>query len=107
MKDEYQKIRDYFIELIDNFRNEFSNEPKIKEGKTNFAEEFSEPCQISILWMRREGKYDYQIVMKSKNPKVADKEIRIFGPYSLKEQEEVKSLEKLLSEEFFKCRTHW
>lgn len=106
MQDEYQKIRDYFVEFIDSFRKEFGDEPKIRDGKRNFATEFSEPCQLSILWMRRDDQHDYQIAMKTKNPKMPDNEISVFGPFSLKQQETVASLEKLLSDEFFRFVEH-
>ena len=48
MQEDHQRIRDYFIKLIDKFRNEFGNEPKIKEGKWNFAEEYSDPIKVKI-----------------------------------------------------------
>lgn len=102
MEKDYDNIRKWILSLISQFRKEFGKEKKLIEGKFNFAENFSEPCQIAILWMRRNDKHDYQILLKVHNLARNDKEVTIYGPYSLDNKNDVKNLEKLLEKDFFK-----
>ncbi|MHA1954673.1 MAG: DUF4145 domain-containing protein [Candidatus Heimdallarchaeaceae archaeon] len=95
-------LKKFIVDLIDEYRNEFASEEKILDGRYKFPLELSEPCQISLLWMRREEQYDYQIILKTKNPNKNDKQVTIFGPYSIDNDNDVRKMERLLEVEFFR-----
>lgn len=101
-EEECKKIEKYIQTLIEEYRKEFSNEPKIQERRYIFPLELSEPCQITLLWLKKDNLFDYQIVLNTKNPKIKDKEIAIHGPYSIEDENDIKEIERLIYGDFFK-----
>ncbi len=75
---ERQKLQEWFIELITEFRKEYEKFRKTKTfGKSIMEFEF--PCQVEIFWIKEPC--EWQIIVITHDPERSDKEIIIYGPF--------------------------
>lgn len=96
MEDEIVASKNWFVEAIDSFREEFGDREEIKEKKYNFAENFSFPCQILSLCLKSKRDVNYQISLVTHNEKLEDKIVEVFGYYSIDDENDTRRLEELL-----------
>lgn len=76
------EIEEWFLSFIDFFREKFKSlKPKEKKASERTLTDFSEPCQILIVSAKDPS---FQILICSHNADLADKIIKIFGPYENK-----------------------
>ena len=88
------KIRTWFIQIIDSFREEYE---KLSESEKRFltnADDYRPPCQIEVFWLSEP--IEYQLIVTSHDPDRPDKEIIINGPF--RGYEFVDEIEKIMNE---------
>ncbi len=92
-----EKIRDWFIEFINRFREKSEELSKDDYKWIMGMENLFSPLQIHIFWFRNEyRKINLQIVLFTKWIDIPDLEIKIYGP--IKFSESVEQAENILNE---------
>ncbi len=90
-----------FSDLVDKFREKFRDSKPIIEGRDRFDKNFRKPCQFTILWIKFRNEQDFQLILKSNNPKIPDKKLKFYGPFSLESEKQTKDIEEVLKRVFF------
>lgn len=96
MESEKETIKNWLLEIIEKFREKYSDREEIKEKKRIFAENFSKPCQVLVLWLKSKKQIDYQILLITHNPKINDKITKVFGPYLIDKKEDTDKIKEII-----------
>jgi hypothetical protein len=79
-EDKILKLKSWFLEAIDNFRIEYNKlTPDQKRNILN-DNDYNSPCQIELFWISEP--FDFQMFVKTHDPRRDDKEIFINGPFT-------------------------
>lgn len=80
-EDNILKLKSWFLEAIDNFRIEYNKlTPDQKRNILN-DNDYNSPCQIELFWISEP--FDFQMFVKTHDPRRDDKEIVINGPFTI------------------------